>query len=159
MGHKQLLLMVHGDEKHIPEADFQRPLSVQGVCQTLNVANQMKIDSQICPEYIFTSSSLYARQTAQILNQAFPLAVLVSQDNLYVADDRALLRFLTRLDDIFSSLLIVAYERPLTLLTIRLTGKKAKFHASSCVYIQWPKEQSWKTIEKNRGDLVDFWHP
>ena len=111
------------------------------------------------PEYIFASPSLYIRQTAQILHQTFPLSILVLRDNLYVDDEKALLNFLTHLDDIFCCLLLVAYEVPLQQLTIRLTGKKADFRHSSCVSIRWPMEQSWKTIGKNKGELVDFWHP
>jgi phosphohistidine phosphatase SixA len=156
---KQLLLMVHGDEKRNHQVDFYRPLSVLGVCQTLNVARKMKNDSQAAPEYIFASPSLYIRQTAQILHQAFPLSVLVLRDNLYVDDERALLNFLTHLDDIFGCLLLVAYEAPLYQLTIRLTGKKADFRHSSCVSIHWPQEQSWEKITQNKGELVDFWHP
>ncbi|MBE6446216.1 MAG: hypothetical protein E7021_02300 [Alphaproteobacteria bacterium] len=156
---KQLLLMVHGDEKRNHQVDFYRPLSVLGVCQTLNVARKMKNDSQTVPEYIFASPSLYIRQTAQIVHQTFPLSVLVLRDNLYVDDEKALFRFLTCLDDIFACLLVVAYKRPLTQLTIRLTGKKADFCRSSCACIRWPMEQSWKTIGKNKGELVDFWHP
>ena len=159
MGHKQLLLMVHGDEIDNHQVDFYRPLSVQGVCQTLNVVQKIKSDSPIGPEYIFASPSLYIRQTAQIIQQAFPLSVLVLRDNLYVADEKILLSFLTHLDDIFGCLLLVAYEAPLYHLTIRLTGKKTDFRRSSCASIHWPKEQSWGKIAQCKGELTDFWHP
>lgn len=157
--YKQLMLMVPGLVKQENKVDFYCSLSVQGIYQTVCVAEKMKEDSCENPEYIFTSTSLYARQTAEIMCQTFPKAILVFRDNLYAANEKNLLRFLTRLDDIFGCLLVLSESQTVQKLLVQLTGQLPDLPASTCICIQWPNNQPWKTIGEITGQLTRLWLP
>lgn len=157
--YKQLMLMVPGLEKREGKTDFYRSLSVQGVYQTVCVAEKIKEDSCNHPEFIFAAPALYARQTAEIIQQTFPLAQLVLRDNLYAANENTLLHFLTHLDDIFGCLLILNESLPVQRLAAQLTGQIFDLSPSACLCIQWPTRQPWKTIDATTGRLIRQWLP
>ncbi len=157
--YKQLLLMVPGVKKQEDKTDFYRSLSARGIYQTLNVANKIKEDSYDDPEFIFAATALYMRQTAEIIRQTFPSAVLVFRDNLYAAHEKNLLHFIMHLDDIFGCLLLLTEQQPIQELTIRLTGYTSELMPSGCLCIRWPAHQSWKNINKVPGQLVQTWLP
>lgn len=157
--YKQLMLMVPGLEKQEGKTDFYRSLSVQGVYQTVCVAEKIKEDSCGFPEFIFSPPTLYARQTAEIIQQTFPLARLVLRDNLYAANEQNLLNFLTHLDDIFGCLLILSEQQAIQKVLFRLTGQTIKLSHSSCLCIHWSTRQHWKTIDATKGQLIRQWLP
>ncbi len=157
--YKQLILMVPGQVKKEDKMDFYQSLSAQGIYQTLNVAQKIKNDRCLNPEFIFTSTALYARQSAEIVHQILPKSELAFWDHLYAAHEKNLLHFLTHLDDIFSSLLLLSDAQGIQKLTVLLTDKKLTFSPSSSLCIHWPITQTWKTIDQNLGQLYKLWHP
>ena len=152
---KQLLLMVPGKMNRENKIDFYRPLSAQGIYQTMNVVHKMHEK----PEFIFSATALYIRQTAEIVQQTFPKAKLVLRDNLYTANDENLCRFLVHLDDIFDSILVLAEIQPIQNLTCQLIGQELDFVPSACLCARWPLYQSWKTIDKAKGQAIQSWLP
>lgn len=157
--HKQLMLMVPGLVKQEGKMDFYQALSPQGVYQTINVARKIKEDPCDNPEFIFSATALYIRQTAEILHHVFPLAEQVFRDNLYTANKENLLHFLSHLDDIFECLLILSEAVPIQKLVAQLTGQKHELLPSACLCICWPLNQSWKTIGQSNGQLTQLWMP
>lgn len=157
--HKQLILMVPGKQKPENKMDFYQPLSVQGIYQTVCVAEKIKEDPCDNPEFIFSATALYMRQTAEIIHQTFPSSELIFLDNLYTANKESLLRFLMQLDDIFAGVLILSESQPVQKLTLQLTGQEKKLSPSGSLCIHWPINQSWKTIGETMGRLVQLWLP
>lgn len=157
--YKQLMLMVPGMEKREDKMDFYRSLSVQGVYQTVCVAEKIKEDSCENPEFIFAATALYMQQTAEVMHQTFPSSKLILRDNLYAANEKILLHLLTHLDDIFECLLILAESKPIHKLIVRLAGQKMNLIPSSCICMRWPACQSWKTINENKGKMIRTWIP
>ena len=157
--HKQLMLMVPGLAKQEGKMDFYQALSPRGIYQTINVVRKIKEDSCDNPEFIFSATALYMRQTAEILHQTFPLAEVVFQDNLYTANEKNLLNFLSHLDDIFERLLILSEAEPIQKLVVQLTGQEHELLPSACLCICWPLDQSWKTIDQSNGQLTQLWMP
>lgn len=157
--YKQLMLMVPGQSKQEDKMDFYQTLSSRGIYQTLKVAHKIKKDSCEKPEFIFSATALYMRQTAEIIHQTFPLSDLVFRDNLYTTNAKSLLFFLKHLDDIFAHLLILSENLSIQKLTQNLTGQKLDLESSCCLCIHWPIYQSWKDIDQTEGSLFRIWSP
>lgn len=157
--YKQLLLMVPGKMSRENKIDFYRPLSAQGVYQTMNVVRKMKKNLRKEPEFIFSAAALYMRQTAEIIHQTFMKSELVLRDNLYTANDENLSHFLSHLDDIFESILILAEIQPIQKLTRQLIGREVDLVPSACLCVCWPMDQSWKTIDEATGQVIQLWSP
>lgn len=157
--YKQLMLMVPGMEKREDKMDFYQSLSVQGIYQTVCVAEKIKEDSCENPEFIFAATALYMRQTAEVMHQTFPSSKLVFRDNLYAANEKNLFNFLIRLDDIFRNILVLSESQPIQKLTFRLTGEEVHLTPSGCLCIHWPIHQPWKTIDETKTQLFQSWLP
>ena len=157
--YKQLMLMVPGVRKTENRMDFYQSLSVQGIYQTVCVAEKIKEDLCDNPEFIFSGTALYMRQTAEIMHQTFSSSELVFRDNLYAANEKNLLYFLKHLDDIFDCLLVISEWQSIQKLFIQLTGENIELNPSGCVCIQWPAHQAWKIIDDKKGKLIQIWLP
>ena len=153
------MLMVSGVSKTEDKTDFYRPLSVQGIYQTVCVAEKIKADPCANPDYILAPSALYARQTAEIMHQTFPTAEVDFRDNLYTDNEQKLLYFLRHLDDIFARLLILGENPAILKLTQNLTGRYVDLKPSCCLCIHWPIRQSWLSIDQRLGRIVRSWEP
>ena len=157
--YKQLMLMVPGLRKTENTMDFYQSLSVQGIYQTVCVAEKIKEDSCDNPEFIFSGTALYMRQSAEIIHQTFPSSELDFRDNLYAANEKNLLYFLKNLDDIFDCLLVLSEWQAIQKLFIQLTGEGIELNPSGCVCIQWSAHQPWKIIDDKKGQLAQVWLP
>lgn len=87
--------------------ELKRPLSRRGVAEVLTLLEDLKENPIRLPELILCSSSLYVRQTLDLLHEVLDGVDVMYKDALYAAPDYRILDMIKTLDDIFSSVMII----------------------------------------------------
>ena len=159
---RQLYLIAEGeaDQSVSTLNEMKRPLSAKGVSNVLTLVEAIKEKELACPDLILCSSGLCARQSLDLLYEAWPACDIVFKDSLYSAMDYRIFDVVKVLDDILYRVMIVTEDAALTpfvgYVAKDLPKKTFKFVPASCGVLSLKPKTSWHTLGKNTAELSDF---
>ena len=159
---RQLYLIAEGqaDEKAPVLNEMKRPLSSEGVTNVLSLLEEIKERKLACPDLILCSSGLCARQTLDLLYEAWPACDIVFKDSLYGAIDYRIFDVVKVLDDILFRIMIVTENTALmpfaAYLVNGLTKKIPKITPASCAVLSLNPKESWHNLGPKKAVLEDF---
>ena len=162
---KTLFLLRHASATNDNEADFNRPLSEEGIIECQKAATILKeyindIDLILC------SSALRTCQTIQIIlaNLKKPNVEIDYKDNLYQASVNQLFQYIRGLDNKYKNILLVNHNPAISRLAIFLTKKNSPlysniiqgFDPTNIAYYQ-ANIKYWSDLEPENVELKIFW--
>ncbi|MUL39582.1 histidine phosphatase family protein [Streptomonospora sp. PA3] len=108
---KRLIVLRHAQaEPLIDGSDHERPLTAQGREQA-RAAGAHLASGGLFPDHVLCSTALRARETAELVADAFPNSPAVEQErDLYSADVPAVLELVSRTDPDVQNLLVVGHN-------------------------------------------------
>lgn len=173
---KKLYLLRHAksDWTDLKLADHDRPLSPRGERAAQTMANYWasRKGGPPQPDLILCSTALRARETLVRVMAAWPAPPAVEyEEGLYLCGEELLLDRLKALPASLGSVLIVAHNPDLQLLSRDLCGRQegkaadlmtelaAKLPTGSFVAIDVPKGLEWAGLRWGCGHLAEFVRP
>ena len=158
---KNIFLIRHA-EALMPEGaqrDFDRRLSETGRKQAVLLGEHIKSLKQPI-EAIYTSPSLRTLETTlQFTRQLDDKPRFIEAEEYYSATPKLLLAAISRLDDMFNDVCIVAHNPAVAAVFQHYTGgHRAAFVPATCAWLQFPFEH-WKELSGNTAELKDYYYP
>ncbi|MBP5344133.1 MAG: hypothetical protein J6Y85_03585 [Alphaproteobacteria bacterium] len=159
---RQLYLIAQGQaDKSAPVLnDMKRPLSPKGVCAMLNLLEEIKERKLPCPDLILCSSGLCARQSLDLLYEAYSTCDVVFKDSLYGAIDYRIFDVVKVLDDILYRVMILTEDTALTTfmnyITVKENKIKQKLMPASCAVVSLSPNTSWHMLGPSKACVSDF---
>ncbi|MGH8496255.1 MAG: SixA phosphatase family protein [Gammaproteobacteria bacterium] len=140
--------------------DFDRPLAARGLRDAPEMGKRLAAHG-VHPEMIVTSPARRATQTARLiaLEIAYPARDLRSDDRLYLASARDLIKIVHAIDDQLPHVMLVGHNPSFTDLANRLSEGGID-NIPTCGYVEIDFHvDHWHQIAPGSGRLVDFNFP
>ena len=158
---KRLLLVRHAKSSWKTAAgDFERPLNERGVMDAPLMG--VRLQHFAAPaDLIVTSPARRARMTAELLAAAlhYDAAAIVEAEEIYQAGLEDLQGVVRRLDDAFSTVLLVGHNPGITNFANWLCGAGIDSMPTAAAAVVELAVESWCEAGRNKGSLVDFDYP
>jgi phosphohistidine phosphatase len=133
-------------------SDFDRPLNKRGLEAAPFMGKLMK-KRKIQPDIILSSPAKRALQTAELVKKAGELkANIILNKEIYEATASKLLSILSKLEEKYSSVLLVGHNPSLEELLKTLTGKDESMPTAALAKIKL-RISEWEQISKGTGEL------
>lgn len=140
--------------------DFDRPLASRGLRDAPEMGKRLAAHG-VHPALLVTSPARRASQTARLiaLEIAYPAGNLRSDDRIYMASVRDLIKLVHASDDKLPHIMLVGHNPGFTDLANRLTNGEID-NIPTCGYVEIDFEQArWKQVGEGTGRLVHFNFP
>jgi len=159
---KQLILVRHAKTEHQNyDRDFTRKLTSRGRSDAAIIAGELK-QKGIKPDYFICSPATRARQTAQIFADTlgFSKEKIEEQEFLYDGYTTTdFLNFISRLDDNFRTVILVAHNPDIAMLASSLSDEDFyHFPTTAAVVIDFDTEM-WERLDPREGKVHLFLYP
>ena len=144
--------------------DNLRPLSQRGIHNAERLGQWM-IEQSFSPQFVLCSSAVRARQTLELVNESLQIDEdkIEFHEQLYLASIKMLLQFLSEVNSIYKSVLIVGHNPGLDYLiehvsldTVPLTDTGKLMTTGCLVHFDCP--DNWQTLA-NSGRLLSITRP
>lgn len=148
---------VKGEVESDVERDFKRPLSKKGKEELEKLIPSLKKHA-LKPDIIIASPALRTAQTAQILAQAldYEPSKIVFEDFLYEADALEIFKFLKKLDDNLSEVLLIGHNPALKELCELLCQVRLGAYPTSSTLAAGFEVAHFKDISERAGKILFF---
>ena len=158
---KNIFLIRHADAL-LPETgqrDFDRRLSETGRKQALLLGEH--IEALHMPiQSIYTSPSFRTLETTlQVTSQLKDKPRLVEAEEFYAATEKLMIASITRLDDLFETVAVIAHNPAIGLAFEYFSGEHGRgYSPATCAWLQFEID-SWKHLSMGMGQVKDFYYP
>jgi len=141
-------------------ADKERPLNERGFRDAPAMAMRLQ-EAAIRPSLILSSPAVRAWETAKVVAQqiSYPLEFLQREADLYLASRRTLMEVISRQDNGFNSMLVVAHNPGLTdLANYLVAGLTDNLPTSGIVSINLASDE-WDLRQTGDNELLVYDYP
>lgn len=158
---KNILLIRHADAL-LPEGsqrDFDRRLSQTGRKQAVILGEYIKSLEQPI-QAVYTSPSFRTLETTlQITSQLVDKPRVIEAEEYYSATQKLMIAAISRLDDMFDTVCLVAHNPAIEYVFEHFTGSRGRgFSPATCAWLQFPFKH-WKELSGDTADQKDFYYP
>lgn len=158
---KNIFLIRHA-EALLPETgqrDFDRRLSETGRKQSILLGEHLN-SLGIPIQAIYTSPSFRTLETTlQLSTQLSQKPRVIEAEEYYSATEKLLLASISRLDDMFDSICVIAHNPAVAFVFQHYTGEYGRsFSPATCAWLQFELE-SWKMLSADTANLKDYYYP
>lgn len=158
---KNIFLIRHA-EALMPDKgqrDFERRLSETGRKQAVLLGEHLNLLDVPLPA-IYTSPSLRTLETTlQIMSQLDDKPRVIEAEEYYSATQNLILASLSRLDNLFESVCVVAHNPAVSQVFEHLTGDYGRgFSPATCAWMQFEIDD-WKFLSGSSAIVKDFYYP
>lgn len=158
---KNIFLIRHA-EALLPETgqrDFDRRLTETGRKQALLLGEHVNgLGMPI--QAIYTSPAFRTLETTlQLTSQLDQKPRLIESEEFYSATEKLMVASITRLDDMFDSVCVIAHNPAIAQAFEHFSGEFGRgYSPATCAWLQFEID-SWKHLIQGSGMLKDFYYP
>ncbi len=129
--------------------DLERPLKPIGKSDAMKMTIQLK-ENNIIPELIVSSPAIRARQTAELISEGLGLSPgkVIIEDSLYFYGYKAVLKFVTNINDSLNTVIITGHNPDFTLVANQFLPQSIDNLPTTGVVVLKFDCQSWNEIGK-----------
>lgn len=158
---KNIFLIRHA-EALLPEPgqrDFDRRLTETGRKQALLLGEHLR-NLEVSIQAIYSSPSFRTLETTlQLTTQLAEKPRLIEAEEFYAATEKLLIAAITRLDDLFESVCVVAHNPAAALVFEYFSGEYGRgYSPATCAWLQFELD-SWNHISQGLAEVKDFYYP
>ncbi|GMQ84146.1 MAG: phosphohistidine phosphatase SixA [Gammaproteobacteria bacterium] len=141
-------------------ADMERPLNKRGSSDCQEMGSRLNRRGLI-PDLIVSSPALRAVTTAQCIARQlqYPEADIVEEEAMYCSGTDALNAVLQRLDERFSTVMLVGHNPDMTGLVNMLCGPVVDDMPTCAIATVGLDIENWSEIDTGTGELADYDFP
>lgn len=159
MKHLWLIRHATAESGEFSKPDFERSLEETGIKEALKTG-EFIANKKLIPELIISSSARRTLETANEINTAFPLPILIeSNHKLYNAGFQTLIRSISEANSKIETLALVAHNPGISQLATTLATKGAFQMAPSAAVCFQFQINTWDEIGAGKGKEIFYFYP
>lgn len=156
---KLLYLTRHAEavDKSSHQVDKDRELTPVGVQQSFQIGAYLSRENFV-PDIIYASHAERARLTASLAAETmkFDAAKIILEEELYNASVRTFFSFISKLDDIYQSVMCIGHNPTISYLAEYLTKAEiGDMTAAGTVIVKF-EVSSWNELSQGNGELLYY---
>ena len=157
---KRLLLVRHAQTENFGIDDFSRKLTEKGIFDARKVG-KILAERGLKPEMIYSSSANRALATARLIAEQteFPASHIEFSDDLYFSSPDKLMRFVNKLPNEMSFVLLVNHNPTITLFAELLIGYTIPMMQPASMAILSFNTENWSHISEHTAALEQIINP
>ncbi len=141
-------------------SDFDRPINQRGLHDAPEMGRRLR-QRGVSPEVILCSPAQRARQTAELLVEAFggSLEAVQFDDRIYEASNGTLLNIIQSLPDTCSSVMVIGHNPAIGYLVHQFSDTGIERMPTCAIATLQHQSQTWNDFGRDSVRLVDFDYP
>jgi phosphohistidine phosphatase len=154
---KKLLLIRHAHAGSHSITDFERPLTQDGLKDAKWAGKELK-EKGFVPQALITSPALRAKTTAGVIADKLGLPVPATNQDIYDASEKTLLRVINELPGQFNFIALTGHNPAISQLIYYLTGTMHDLPTCAMALLTFEFD-NWGLLSADTGRLEWYTHP